>query len=169
MATLGRFVVRDLNPWEGPSMFALTGDHEVMRYKGFAVHKTVDDATKLLQLYHQTPARWQAVALQTSPADLLGVIGIETRGHQATMTIMFRRDWKARGAGREFCKPFVQWIFTHENIWRVWAYCHVDNVPVQNLLFRIGAQREGRLKRFEFFPQISATEPQDCYVYAITR
>lgn len=168
-AKLGRFLIRDINPWEGPAMFALTGDHNVMRYMGFAVHRSVDQATALLRLYRDAPSRYQAVCLDGEPTDILGIVGLEVRGHQATMTIMFRRDWKARGAGREFSKPFVQWIFTHPHIWRVWAYCHVDNIAVQRVLERMGAEREGRLRRFEFFPNVSTEEPQDVYVYAIVR
>lgn len=168
-ANLGRFLIRDLNPWEGPGVFALTGDYDVMRYMGFPVHRSVDDATALIRTYRDAPSRFQAVCLGDSPSDILGVIGLEVRGHQAAITIMFRRDWKARGAGREFSKPFVQWMFTHKSIWRVWAYCHVDNVPVQRVLERMGAEREGRLRRFEYFPNVSTTEPQDVYVYAIVR
>lgn len=167
-AQLGRFLMRDLNPWEGPGVFAMTGDAHVMRYMGFKRHESVDEASALIRQYADSPSRYQAVCLDGDPTDILGIIGLEVMGHQATMTIMFRRDWKARGAGREFCTPFVKWVFTHEKIWRVWAYCHVDNVPVQRTLERMGAEREGRLRRFSYFPNIS-NEPQDAYVYAIVR
>ena len=33
---------------------------------------------------------------------------------------------------------------------------------------RMGAEREGRLRRFEMFPNLS-DEPQDCFVYSIVR
>ena len=95
-------------------------------------------------------------------------MGFEVIEHQVAMTIMFRRDWKARGAGREFSVPFVAWIFTHPQIWRVWAYCHPKNVPVIRVLERMGATREGLLRRFAVFPNIS-DEPQDAYVYGIVR
>lgn len=170
MAKVGnsRFIIRDMHPWEGPGVFALTGDEHVMKYMGFPVHRSVDDATKLLQTYTQSAARWQAVCLDGEPVDILGIVGLEVQGHAATITIMFRRDWKARGAGREFSKPFVQWIFTHQNIWRVWAYCHEDNVPVRRVLERMGAVCEGYLRRFAFFPNVSS-EPQNVYVYSIVR
>lgn len=167
-AQIGRFVIRDLNPWEGPALFWMTGNADVTRYMGFRTHKTVDDATRLIETYKNSPSKWQAVCLAEDPSDVLGVVGFEVQRHQATLTIMFRPDWKARGAGREFSKPFVQWVFTHPQIWRVWAFCHVDNAPVQRVLERMGAQREGLLRRFEFFPNVSA-EPQDCYIYAIVR
>lgn len=166
---LGRLLIRDVHPWEGPKVFALTGDHNVMRYMGFAVHKSVDDATALIAQYQNALSKFQAVCLDGDPTDILGIVGLEVRGHQATMTIMFRRDWKARGVGREFSVPFVQWIFMHKHIWRVWAYCHIDNIAVQRVLERMGATCEGCLRRFEFFPNVSTTEPQDVFVYAIVR
>jgi ribosomal-protein-alanine N-acetyltransferase len=167
-AKLGRFLVRDVNPWEAPGVFALTGDRDVMRYMGFKRHETVQEAAELIRRYRETPARYQVVCLDGDPTDILGIIGLEIRGHQATMTIMFRSDWKARGAGREFSIPFVQWIFTHPTIWRVWAYCHVDNIAVRRVLERMGAGCEGRLRRFEYFPNVSDV-PQDVFVYSIVR
>lgn len=166
---LGRFLIRDINPWEGPGVFALTGDHNVMRYMGFPVHNTVDQATALIKTYRESPSMWRAVCLDGDPTDLLGIVGVEARGHQAVLSLMLRRDWKARGAGRQFSKPFIQWLFTHKNIWRVWSYVHVDNKGGQHVTERLGATREGLLRRFEWFPNVSTTEPQDCYVYAIVR
>ena len=168
IAELGRFVVRDLNPWEGSRVFALTGNPAVMKYMGFRTHTDERQAELLITIYHDAPGKWLAVCLKDEPQDILGIVGFEVQRHSAALTIMFRGDWKARGAGREFSVPFVQWIFTHPTIWRVWAYCHVDNIPVQRVLERMGAQREGRLRRFEVFPNVSE-DPQDVYVYSIIR
>lgn len=167
-AELGRFVIRDINPWEAPAVFRLTGDPQVTRYMGFETHKNEIEAAELVYRYCRAPGRWLAIAPKDNPADLLGIVGFEVQRHQAAVTIMFSRDWRARGAGRAFSAPFVEWIFTHPQIWRVWAYCHVDNLPVQRVLERMGAEREGRLRRFEVFPNLGP-EPQDVYVYAIVR
>ena len=164
-AQVGRFTMRDLNPWEGPALFVLTGNPDVTRYMGFRTHKTVDEATQLIEQYRNSPAKWQAVC---SNNEILGVVGLEVARHQATMSIMFRSDWKARGAGREFCRPFVQWIFTHPQIWRLWTYVHKNNIQGQRVTERMGAVREGLLRQFEFFPNVGA-EPQDCFIYSIVR
>lgn len=168
VACVGRFIIRDIAPWEGPRVFAITGDRAVMRYMGFRAHDTVDEARDLIAQYRNSPSRWQAVCFDGEPSDILGIVGLEVQQHQATITIMFRRDWKARGAGREFSTPFVEWIFTHSQIWRVWAYVHTQNVAAQRVLERMGAEREGRLRRFAVFPNVSET-PQDAYVYSIVR
>ena len=164
----GRFMVRDIGLDEGPRIFAMTGDRKVMKYMGFRTHESVDEARDLILAYRNSPSKWQAVTLAGEPDDILGIVGFEVQGHQVTITIMFRRDWKARGAGREFSKPFVTWMFTHPQIWRVWAYAHVDNIPVQRVLERMGAEREGRLRRFAYFPNLS-DEPQDVHIYGIVR
>ncbi len=39
-AQVGRFTLRDLNPWEGPALFVMTGNPDVTRYMGFRTHKT---------------------------------------------------------------------------------------------------------------------------------
>src|SRR4051812_39411402 len=109
-AIVGRFLLRDLMPWDAVALFAMTGDPNVTRYMGFRTHETVDDAVQLIANYANSPSKWQAVCLDN---DVLGVVGLEVKGHQATLVIMFRPDRKARGAGREFSVPFVQWIFTH--------------------------------------------------------
>lgn len=168
-AKLGNFILRDPHPWEGQQVFAMTGDAVVMQYMGFKMHETVDEATALIERYRDAPGRFQAVCLDADPNDVLGIVGLEVQGHQAAMTIMFRRGAKARGMGRVISVPFVEWIFTHPTIWRVWAYCHVDNIPVQRVLERMGAVCEGRLRRFAFFPNISTEEPQDVFTYSIIR
>jgi [ribosomal protein S5]-alanine N-acetyltransferase len=165
-AQVGRFTVRDVNLWDAADLLSLFGDEETVRYMGLPRLQNIGDATALITRYQSSPTKWLIVHDRTGW--FLGVVGLEIKGYQATVTIAFRRTREARGAGREFSKPFVQWIFTHPQIWRVWAYCHVDNIPVQRVLERMGAVREGCLRRFEFFPNIS-DEPQDVFVYAIVR
>lgn len=167
-AQLGNYVVRDLDPWEGPRVFALTGNADTMRYMGFKRHETVDEAYELILKYRNAPGRWLAVCPVDNPVDVLGILGFETQRHMATLSMMFRNDWKARGVCRQVGVPFVQWIFTHPQIWRVWSYVHADNVNGQNVTERMGAKREGLMRRFEVFPNIS-DEPQDCVLYSIVR
>lgn len=167
-AEFGCFVLRDLEPWEGQRLFRITGDPKVTRYMGFKTHQTEAEATELIRRYADNSARWLAVCPKEDATDMFGIVGLEVRGHSATMSLMFRSDWKARGAGVQFAIPFVAWIFTHPTIWRLWSYVHVDNLLGQRATERTGAIVEGRLRRFEFFPNIS-DEPQDVFAYAIVR
>lgn len=167
-AELGKFVVRDLEPWEGPRLFRITGDPKATRYMGFRTHQSEADAAAMIVTYADSVARWLAVCPKDDPTDVLGIAGLEVQRHSATMSLMFRSDWKARGAGVQFAVPFVAWVFTHPGLWRLWSYVHVDNLLGQRATERCGAIVEGRLRRFEIFPNIS-DEPQDVFVYGIVR
>ncbi len=162
MTDLGRFTIGDVSAWDVLDLFS---NPETVRYLGVPLVSTMDEAAAVVERYASSPTRWLSVR---DGAEFLGIVGVETKGHQATVVIAFKPTRKARGAGRSFSVPLVQWIFTNPHIWRVWAYCHVENFPVQRVLERMGAMCEGRLRRFEVFPNISP-EPQDCYVYAIVR
>jgi len=163
IAQLGRFTIRDVNLWDAPDVYALFGNPEIVRYMGVRQLQSAHEAAELIERYQSSPTRWLSVL---SGTQFLGIVGLEIRGHQAALTIA--SNGIRRGFGREFSVPFVQWIFTHPQIWRVWAYCHVENFPVQRVLSRMGAEREGRLRRFEMFPNLS-DEPQDCFVYSISK
>lgn len=162
---LGRFSVRDVTIFDAADLLEMFSDAETVRYLGVRQIHTIEQAQELIARYGNSPTKWLAVCEGT---EFLGIVGLEVRGHQATLFITFKRTRKARGAGREFSVPFVTYLFTQPNIWRVWAYCHVDNIAVQRVLERMGADCEGKLRRFEIFPNISH-EPQDVYVYAIVR
>jgi RimJ/RimL family protein N-acetyltransferase len=162
-AQIGRFIVRDVNIFDAAELLSLFGDGETVRYLGLRRLRSIEDAYDLIARYRTSQSRWLTV--HEGPK-FLGVVGLEVKGHQATMTIA--SNGTRRGFGREFGKPFVQWIFTHPQIWRMWSYVHVDNIAGQRVTERSGAIKEGRLRRFEFFPNIS-DEPQDVYVYAIVR
>jgi RimJ/RimL family protein N-acetyltransferase len=165
LSNLGRFTVRKVNIFDAPEILRLFGNEDVVRYLGVRRITSIEAAGELIQRYVLSPTQWLAVL---DGNDFLGVVGLEVNDHHATMLIAFNGTGKARGAGREFSKPFVDYIFRHPSIWRVSAYCHVDNIPVQRVLDRMGARCEARLHRFGIFPNVSS-EPQDVYLYAIVR
>lgn len=155
----------ELMQWHAPALFELTGDPRVTRYLGFRTHETVHDAARLIEEYARGPAAWQAA--HDDSGRLVGVVGTEKRGHILAMALY--GNPKFRGFGRTAAVPLIDHAMMHDpDVWRVWAHCHVDNVPVQRVLERLGAEREGRMRRYAVFPNIS-DEPQDCYLYAITK
>ena len=165
VAEFGRFAVKDVSIWDTSDIFALYSDEQTVRYMGVRRLETMTDAAELISRLVLSETRWLSILSGTK---FLGVVGLEIQRHQATLSIALNRSREARGAGRQFARPFVQWIFTHPQIWRVWSFVHVDNIPGQNVTERCGALREGCLRRFEVFPNLGP-EPQDVYVYAITR
>lgn len=166
MAELG---TRVLMPWDAEWLFKMTGDPEATRYMGFKTHQSVDEAQELLHTYAVSDTKFLAIVPVDKPGELLGIIGYEIKDHHAAMLIQLNlRDRRVRGAGRKVCTPFVYGLL-NAGLWRVWAYVHTDNIASQRVMERSGANVEGLMRRYATFPNISETEPQDCFLYAITR
>lgn len=164
-----RFTIRDLTPFDAEWLFKITGDPEAVRYMGVKQHTSVREAGELIATYATSPSRFVAVVDVSAPGELLGVIGFEQQGHSVTMALKFNlHDRRARGAGRLVGAPFARVLLQRPAIRRVWCYCHRDNVPVHRVLAKSGWQFEGIMRKYAVFPNIS-DEPQECWLYAITR
>jgi RimJ/RimL family protein N-acetyltransferase len=153
----------ELMQWDAPLLFELTGNPRVTKYLGFKTHETVHDASRLIEAYRTSPGQWFGSFID---GRLAGVVGIERQGHSATMAVYASPH--ARGFGRMTAAPIVDFVLSQPGVWRVWAFCHVDNVPVQRVMERLGAVQEGCMRRYAMFPNVS-DEPQDCFLYAITK
>lgn len=161
--------VREVLPWDAPWLFKITSDPKAVRYMGLSVHQTVHDAYRLIEQYRLSQSTFLAIVDRSFPGELLGVVGYEVQGHSVAMTVKLNlHDRRVYGAARTVCVPFVKELLAQPPIWRVWAYCHVDNMPVQRVLQRMGATCEGVMQRYAVFPNIS-TEPQDCKLYSIVK
>lgn len=164
-----RLTVRPIVPWDAEWLFKITGDFEAVRYMGLRVHKSVREAEELIMTYSRSPSHFVAVVDKSAPGELLGVIGFEQQGHSATIALKFNlHDKRARGAGRLVGAPFVATLLQQPGIWRVWSYCHIDNVLGHRVTERIGGVCEGIMRRYAVFPNLGP-EPQDCRLYAIVR
>lgn len=148
-------------PMDTYGLFKLTSDAVVTRYLGFRTHTSLDQTAELIHAYKTGPGQWFAV---DGPRGIMGVVGVERQGHAVALAIYFGRP--LRGAGRIMSTAFVQWIFDDPKVKRVFAHCHVDNIPVQRVLERMGATREGRMRNYAVFPNISP-EPADCFLYSL--
>ena len=70
-----------------------------------------------------------------------------------------------RGYMPEALSALTALALEREDIFRVQAFCDVENVPSQRALEKAGFFREGRHERFFVHPNVSA-EPRPCYMYA---
>ena len=78
-----------------------------------------------------------------------------------------RRFWR-QGFMSEALTPVVQWALAQPAIYRVWATCDVENIASARVLERVGMTREGVLRRWMVYPNVSDT-PRDCLCYSIVK
>lgn len=65
----------------------------------------------------------------------------------------------------EVAKILVDEAQRDPTVYRISAYCHVDNAGSAVVLRRSGLGLEGRMSRYVVFPNFGP-EPQDCLMFA---
>ena len=95
----------------------------------------------------------------------LGMIGTTIAGHAMEIGYVLRSDAQGRGYMTEALNAVVQTACLSAEIIRIFATCHPENIASQRLLERCEFIREGRLRKFQVYPNISG-EPTDVFLYA---
>lgn len=164
--TTRRVTLRAPRVEDADALFAaVTSDPEVTRYLSWAPHPDVAETRRVItELFNVgDDPTWVIQARDT--ADLLGTCGwLRPRPHIVELGYCLSRRWWRRGIMSEVALLLVDEARRDPAVYRVSAYCHVDNTGSAGVLRRCGLTLEGRLARYAVFPNLGP-EPQDCLMY----
>lgn len=146
-------------------------DPEVARYVTWRPHR---DANETAIFREVALARWHSGEEYswgiTFPKEdrVVGMIACRVRGHAADIGYVIARKYWGQGLVAEAAQAVVDWAFTNDSIYRVWAVCDVENKASALVMEKVGMQREGILRRYIVHANVS-TEPRDVFVYSKIR
>jgi len=146
-------------------------DPAVTRFLIWKPHCAVTETHKFIQrcqLVWTEGTAYPWVIIRKSDHLLLGMIELRPEGHKAELGYVLARDVWGHGYMTEAVGTVVAWALAQSQIWRVWAYCQVQNTASARVLEKAGLGREGILKRWAIHPAFGA-EPQDCFSYAVVK
>ena len=146
-------------------------DSDVTRYLTWRPHEDIGSTKNFLKRclsVWEDGSAFPYVVFLKEGDQLIGIIEIRIDGHRADIGFaLAKRNW-GNGYMTEAAKAIVGWAFRQDGIFRVWAFCDVENRSSARVLEKVGMQREGVLRRWAIHPNLSE-EPRDCYVYAKVR
>ena len=150
---------------------AYAQDPDVTRHTNWAPHASIEVTREFLGEAIDAwsgNARFVWVVGDKASGELVG--GLETRleAHRAEVGFVFRRSTWGKGFATEATGALIEHVFSRPEMRRMFAYCHVDNAASVRVLEKCGMKRERRVHRGCVFPNLSE-EPQDVFLYAITR
>jgi RimJ/RimL family protein N-acetyltransferase len=99
---------------------------------------------------------------------LVGMIGCRFDQQGASLGYALARKLWGNGYMSEAVSAVADWALAQEALHRVWAVCDTANGASARVMERAGMTREGILRRWLAFPNISDT-PRDCFVYSRIR
>jgi RimJ/RimL family protein N-acetyltransferase len=159
---------------DAASMFARwTQDPQVTRYLTWRPHHSPLDAEDFVEAAiaaWATDARAPYVIATRAEEDTpIGVIEVRFASVFAVEVgyVLQRGDWN-RGYMTEAARAVLDALFALPEVWRVYAYCDVENIGSARVMERAGMQHEGTLRRAMLHPNVSDA-PRDVHLYARVR
>jgi ribosomal-protein-alanine N-acetyltransferase len=145
---------------------AVASDPEVTRYLSWKPHPDVDETRRVItEFFNVGDERTYLIELRET-GQVIGLCGFRRpQPHSAELGYCLARPWWGRRIMSEVLPLLIDVLQRDQSVYRMWAVCHVNNVPSARLLQRCGLSLEGRLTRHGIFPNISL-EPEDVLLFA---
>jgi ribosomal-protein-alanine N-acetyltransferase len=140
----------------------------VTRYLLWRPHLSLSDTEEFLDRTLREWERGSAYAwsiLLRESGSFVGMIDARVDAYMVNIGYVIGRDYWNRGFATEAVRSVCAWADGQPDVFRVWAVCAVDNPASARVLEKAGMVREGTLRRWAVFPNISGV-PGDCYCYA---
>lgn len=141
----------------------VASDPEVTRYLSWRPHPGVEETRRVItSLFNVGEERTWLIEFA---GEVVGVCGRRRpQPHEIELGYCLGRSWWRQGLMSEAVSMVVDEVARDPSVYRVSAYCHVDNAGSVGVLRRCGLALEGRLARYGMFPNIS-DEPADALLF----
>lgn len=167
-----RLRLRKLELTDAPAIYgSYARDAEVTRYMTWRPHTSPRDAEEFVvgalgRWLNGEEYTWVLVDRGTD--ELIGAASVRDTAHGLEFGYVLARVRWGEGLMTEAVTALRAWAEGEPDVYRLWAYCDVDNVASARVLEKSGLAFEGRLRRWASHPNIADT-PRDALVYSWVR
>jgi ribosomal-protein-alanine N-acetyltransferase len=145
-------------------------DPEATRYLRWPPHTRIASVVSWLEAlettwHERSELSWTLRTAQDS--EPIGMISLRVSEFKAELGYVLGRAHWGQGLMPEAARALIKLCF-EERLYRVSAFCDVDNVQSARVMEKAGMVREGLLHRYVIHPNVSI-EPRDVYLYATYR
>jgi RimJ/RimL family protein N-acetyltransferase len=146
-------------------------DERVCRYMSWTPHLAISDTRAYLERVvtenSQGSSAGYLIFLREA-GELLGSIGGAVQGTRVQFGYCLARDAWGHGYATEAARAFVTAAMSDPSIWRIQAFCDIQNRPSARVLEKIGLTLEGTFRRYMVLPNLGDA-PRDMFCYAKVR
>lgn len=146
-------------------------DLEVTKYLGWQPHKSIavthEFINRCISVWADDSA-FPYVLIRQEDAQLIGMVEIRINNYKADLGYVLAKSEWGKGYIPEATQALTNWALEQDEIYRVWAFCDVENLASTRVMEKVGMQREGVLRRWFIHPNLSKA-PRDCYCYAMSK
>ncbi len=167
-----RLRLRPPEETDAENIFARYGqDALVCRHMSWTPHRSIDDTLAYLRRIVGENAQGSSAGyliFSRETSQLLGSVGGAVQGARMQFGYCLARDAWGQGFATEAARAFVAAVMEIPSIWRIQAFCDVENRASARVLEKCGLTFEGTLRRYMVLPNLGET-PRDVHCYAKVR
>lgn len=167
-----RMLVRRIGPDDVTALFeSYASDPEATRYLSWPTHTS---PAQTQQFVDHTIDSWDSGSEFTwapvphGQTELIGALSAAMTPHGVEIGYVLSPSWWGKGLMVEAVTALMKWLRDQPDVFRIWAYCHVDHQRSVRVLERSGMAYEATLRRWIVLPNLS-DEPSDAKVFAWIR
>jgi len=151
---------------------AYATDPEVVRFLTWEAHNNADETSAFIAACldeWEENRKWPYVITKGGMPDApIGMIHLEQAAHEISTGYVLAKSFCGQGFITEAFRALIDLCFSQDSIYRISAFCDVENVGSARVMEKAGLTFEGVLKRHTVAPALSS-EPRDCRLYARVR
>ena len=150
---------------------AYAQDATVCRFLTWQPHKSVATTREFITVCIEawkSDARRPYVLAERSSSEAIGMIEARTQRSTVELGYVLARLHWGKGLMAEAISLLAKASLALPRIFRVQAFCDVENTQSQRVLEKAGLKCEGRLERWMVHPNLSP-EPRPCFMYAVVK
>ncbi len=163
-----RLFLREMMYEDSPDILSYLSDTEVMKYYGMAPFKNIDEAREEISWYKEiyslgSGIRW-GITIKGS-STIIGSCGFHDwnkRHFRAEIGVELSRNYWRTGIMSEALTEILSYGFHHMGLKRIQALIEPENEASQKLFEKMGFQKEGLLRSYEF----TVGKFDDLYMFA---
>ena len=152
---------------DAEAIFTVTAsDPDVTRYLAWTTHTDVEATRCVVDgVFNFGDDPTWVIELRDTGA-IIGTCGwTRPAPHTVELGYCLGRSWWRQGIMTEVARVMIDEVQRDPTVFRIAAYCHVDNAASAGVLRNCGLALEGRLVRYSTFPNLGP-EPRDCLMFA---
>jgi [ribosomal protein S5]-alanine N-acetyltransferase len=145
-----RLLLRKIREEDADLIFvSFSQDQEVTKYLPWIPRTNIEQTRNFV---HRRIENWQddiglTWAICLPEGELIGSIDLSIYESRATTGFVLERQSWNKGFATEALQAIIKWAMDQKEIFRVWAYCEVENKASARVLEKVGMEREGILHR----------------------
>ncbi len=157
---------------DAKDIFARYGqDPAISRYMSWVPHRSLEDTICFLSKIISDNAEGRSYTFlirSRRSGELLGSVGGAIDRHRMQFGYCLARDAWGHGYATEAATTFISAALRLPELWRIQAFCDVENKASARVLEKSGLKHEGILRQYMVLPNMGDV-PRDMHCYAKVR